>query len=385
MIRHSPTAKVVSLGVAVVILVGGAGLNISLQPVEIAGAGELPEAQIGSSFEDMAAGRLTAEPVEDLTGNPEPAKTAEPAPLAQETPAKPIEMTPAAATPSTSVPMVQAHKDPAVTPPKTAAIPPASPSPIPALEAALHTLAVTQALLAPPAKPIPPKPVEPVATPPLTTPAVTPALMAPPTTVAPTTVAPVKTTMPAVTTTPQTTAAPPLETLQATTDDAIAPPLSLRPKRKNPAQARAAAEKQPVKKAAKNPGNPKPPKVQQGNAKRNNTKGAADGTKQQAKAKTTGTSARKSAQSGTAAVSNYPGLVMRKISRVPKPRVRSRGTAVIAFRVSASGGLAAVSLARSSGNGDLDRAGLEMIRKAAPFPRPPAGARRSFSLNVKGR
>ena len=33
----------------------------------------------------------------------------------------------------------------------------------------------------------------------------------------------------------------------------------------------------------------------------------------------------------------------------------------------------------------LDQAALGIIRKAAPFPRPPAGARRNFSIQIKGR
>ncbi|WP_289086128.1 hypothetical protein [uncultured Sulfitobacter sp.] len=32
----------------------------------------------------------------------------------------------------------------------------------------------------------------------------------------------------------------------------------------------------------------------------------------------------------------------------------------------------------------LDRAAVSVIRKAAPFPRPPAGARRQYSIKIKG-
>jgi protein TonB len=58
---------------------------------------------------------------------------------------------------------------------------------------------------------------------------------------------------------------------------------------------------------------------------------------------------------------------------------------VVAFSVSASGGLAGVSIARSSGSAALDAAALRMVQRAAPFPPPPKGAQRSFSISIKGR
>jgi periplasmic protein TonB len=58
---------------------------------------------------------------------------------------------------------------------------------------------------------------------------------------------------------------------------------------------------------------------------------------------------------------------------------------VIAFTISASGGLGGVSVARSSGSAALDQAALTLIRKAAPFPKPPAGARRQYTIKIKGR
>ncbi len=81
---------------------------------------------------------------------------------------------------------------------------------------------------------------------------------------------------------------------------------------------------------------------------------------------------------------NYPGQVMRRISRAGKPRVRTTGTATIAFAIASNGGLASVSVARGSGSAALDRAAVSVIRKAAPFPRPPAGARRQYSIKIKG-
>lgn len=142
--------------------------------------------------------------------------------------------------------------------------------------------------------------------------------------------------------------------------------------------------KPPKKPVVKKPVKAKPKAAPKGNAKQNNTKGSATGT-QAAKAKTQGTKTGKATASGNAAVSNYPGKVMRKISRVSRPRSTTRGSVVVAFTIASSGGLSGLSVAKSSGNAKLDQLALGVIRKAAPFPKPPAGARRSFSITIKGR
>lgn len=88
---------------------------------------------------------------------------------------------------------------------------------------------------------------------------------------------------------------------------------------------------------------------------------------------------------GNAEASNYPGLVMQRLAQAGKPRVNTRGTAVVAFSVNAAGALNAVSLARSSGSSTLDQAALQLVRSASPFPPPPQGAQRNFSIQIKGR
>ncbi|SMO56000.1 outer membrane transport energization protein TonB [Thalassovita litoralis] len=121
-----------------------------------------------------------------------------------------------------------------------------------------------------------------------------------------------------------------------------------------------------------------------GNAKVNARAGSATGTKD-AKAKRQGVTKAKGTESGNAAVSNYPGVVMRRIARVPRPRVRSPGAAVVVFAVAQSGQLSSVSLGRSSGSSHLDQAALRLVRQAAPFPAPPKGAQRRFSIRIEGR
>jgi periplasmic protein TonB len=180
--------------------------------------------------------------------------------------------------------------------------------------------------------------------------------------------------MPAAPTAPVTAQAPKVETITAEPPETEAPLQSQRPKEKTPEVVKKKPKKKPVKKVEK-----------RGNAKRDNTKGADAGQNKDAKATTTGQTQKAASQAGNAAVSNYPGQVMRRISRVGKPRVKSKGEAVIAFTISASGGLGGVSVARSSGSAALDQAALSLIRKAAPFPKPPAGARRNYTIKIKGR
>jgi protein TonB len=183
------------------------------------------------------------------------------------------------------------------------------------------------------------------------------------------------------------TAPPKPDTIKAEDQDAASGPvvLSKRPKLRT----RAAAVAAPAPQAAPQPKRtvvqelaPKPPK--RGNGAESVRQGAATGN-ESAKATSQGVKKGTGRQSGNALASNYPGLVMRKIQRVRRPAVGTRGTAVIAFKIASNGGLSAVSVASSSGSGKLDQAAMNMVRKAAPFPKPPAGAQRSFSIRIKGR
>ena len=121
------------------------------------------------------------------------------------------------------------------------------------------------------------------------------------------------------------------------------------------------------------------------NAEQNARRGSASG-RDSATAPQQGrdTQSRNRAQ-GNAAASNYPGKVMRHIARVLRPRANSRGAAVVRFSISSNGGLSALRLARSSGSSRLDRAAMTVLRRAAPFPRPPRGAKRSFTIRIEGR
>jgi len=92
-----------------------------------------------------------------------------------------------------------------------------------------------------------------------------------------------------------------------------------------------------------------------------------------------------SSQAGNASASNYPGRVIRQLRRVRRPRGVGRGTAIVGFLITGSGGVGSVWLVTSSGNAALDQAAIQHVHLAAPFPSPPQGAETRFSFAVEGR
>ena len=90
-------------------------------------------------------------------------------------------------------------------------------------------------------------------------------------------------------------------------------------------------------------------------------------------------------EAGNAAASSYPGAVMRKINRTRKPRVGVQGTAIVGFEIRSDGGLATVTILRTSGEAAVDQAALDHLRRAAPFPTPPTGAERRFQVEYVSR
>jgi protein TonB len=94
----------------------------------------------------------------------------------------------------------------------------------------------------------------------------------------------------------------------------------------------------------------------------------------------------RTSEMGNADVSNYRGLVQRKLERARR-RSRDagnrRGTVTVYFVVQTSGSVSAISIRSSSGDPVLDRVAVKMVQKAAPFPPIPAGAgRRTWPFTV---
>lgn len=181
-----------------------------------------------------------------------------------------------------------------------------------------------------------------------------------------------------------TVSTPPPDSLSAAEPDQLDLTQSLRPKVRSRAfEERNAPDDPPpaphetTRTARQSPQAPAP----RGNEAQSNTQaGEVDGT--DAPAAQRATARASAAQAGNAAVSNYPGQVVRQLQRARRPRMSDRGSATVSFRIASNGGLSAISVARSSGSRELDSAAIQFVRRAAPFPAPPPGAQRFFSVPV---
>lgn len=118
----------------------------------------------------------------------------------------------------------------------------------------------------------------------------------------------------------------------------------------------------------------------------NNKSGKQDG-KKSAKVASSGKSTKKSASrnAGNAVASNYPGKVYARIARTRQRNAGGRGVAQIRFNISSSGQAVHISVARSSGNTRVDRAAIAHVKRASPFPKPPAGAQTRFVIPIEFR
>ena len=349
MIRRSLTMAALAAGTSALAHVGGLSTLWTEDRVLIEGGAEATVARLGDSFRDVAVGQLTPdsvnETVEDLESQAE-LQPVEPDALLQE-----IEVS---------------------------ETPPAARSPLPDAAPAEMTKSMETARSTPQARPTTKVPrttpadqlkrAQPKQTPVETTPLETAMPAAPRSALSPTTAM-----------APQVLAALPQE-------NEAAPSLSGRPNLRPKAIEEAAAKRQPKPTPtprAQAPAKPKAEAPPRGNGQTAERRGTLEG-QQQAKAQTAASNpGRKAQAAGNATASNYAGIVMRRIAR-RKPRTSLRGTAMVSFTIAPNGGLAALSLAQSSGSAKLDQLALSAVRRAAPFPRPPSGARTRFSLPVKG-
>jgi len=123
------------------------------------------------------------------------------------------------------------------------------------------------------------------------------------------------------------------------------------------------------------------PAAKAGNAERTRKKGSTTGETAKGEAAAEKTPRTASAQ-GNADASNYAGKVKRKILRARRKSVNIRGAVLVTFRIADSGALVSANIARSSGSKRLDQIALSQVRAAAPFPSPPAGARREYTIEI---
>ena len=140
--------------------------------------------------------------------------------------------------------------------------------------------------------------------------------------------------------------------------------------------------KKPEKKAEQQKKLEKPPAKQPAPVKAGSGgKGQADARRGVADGADNGTTTTKgkngsSASAGNAAVSNYSGKVRSKLSRSFRMS-KGKGVVVVSFVVTANGSVSSVSVTSSSGVPAIDKAGLDAVRRAAPFPPIPPEAGRS--------
>jgi len=370
MIRSSSTVKTSVAVLSLAVHVGLVAVFFVNPTVEMEGAASgAVEARLGNSFADMAAGTVAPEVPETL---PEVTETIE-VPVSSVAPVETVPPEEAAATEATRA---EPPPPPRVVPEAVSALPETPPPEVSAPVPALPTEAAPRpdALVAAPidagvdsAEPTTATSARIEATeadPPATE-------AAEPDAASPSPVEPLRPVTPAAA--PEVVETPVPDTLTATSETAVE--TSSRPMAR---PERPVAEERPAEPR------PQPPATAPGNARENAVAGSATGA-------TTATAPQQpsegglSEETGNAAASNYPGEVMRRISRVGRPRVSARGMAVIAFSIAGNGGLNALSVAQSSGSDRLDRAALQMVQRAAPFPPPPPGAQRSFSIQIEGR
>lgn len=354
MIRASRMIAAAALAASGALHLSGLSLLWAKKEIQIEGGAEVVAARLGNSFQDVAQG--TQMPLDHDTVQRPDSPTETQAPTPPEKPRKPEQ----ARQPQRPVPL-EAGARVAALPVRPQAgtgvdLPVLSAQNVIAdpVQAAPRTL-----------QPLPPAPVQPAETlPPNQTEAPRPEPIR--------SASPVKEVARAAATKPDILAALPQS------EDEATPRVSRRPKVRPKEIERVAPKPQPNEVRQRPRPAPAASQPQQ-------VRGSAEGEKTASQTESSKSRARASSQAGNAAVSNYPGLVMRKISRLRRPRVNTRGTATIAFKIAPNGGLSSIRVAKSSGSAELDAAALRLVRRAAPFPRPPAGARRSFSIGIKGR
>jgi len=89
-----------------------------------------------------------------------------------------------------------------------------------------------------------------------------------------------------------------------------------------------------------------------------------------------------SGRTAVASLANYDGLVSAHLRR-HQPAARSNGvtgSGAVTFSLSGSGSVTSARIARGTGAAVLDQEILAMVRRASPFPAPPDGQPKSFTV-----
>lgn len=367
--------KVKTILTTTVALVGSVGLHLtgfSMAPVDevqIQGGAPNQMAMLGNSFADMTEGAISSstandveEPVEQVDETEPVEQTEAEQPVDQGVTETPVNDPQATQTPLPETTNASNEPEPVETP----------------HQATVAALVIAESR-SNPVVPLIEKPpaaeLEPALQPPVT--AVVSPPVARPVAVAPVTPTASRPPGPEVARPPQTLAAltpvTPRETVTAQPQVQVqkATPETVRPVARPPKPAEPVAKPKPA---------PAPATDRRKGGDQSAKKGQATGSAAGQAARSSTKNSATANTAGNAAVANYPGVVMRKISRLRKERAGVKGKATVGFKISASGAVGSVRILKSSGSAKIDGIAVRHIRRASPFPPPPKGARRSFSV-----
>jgi TonB family protein len=88
---------------------------------------------------------------------------------------------------------------------------------------------------------------------------------------------------------------------------------------------------------------------------------------------------------GRASASHHAAKVRQALGRHTPKSVRTSGSVTVSFAIDGGGRLRSARISRSSGKAQLDQTALATVRKAGPFPRPPGGSQRSYTITINFR
>lgn len=365
MIAASRRVGLLALVMAASLHLGGLMRWDMSDPIDVAGGeASAPQASLGDAFDDLSSGTVTPVQATEVIEQVEPTSEEVMPPTEEVTEQPPIE------------PAVQPDPPSETPEPLDTAEPAKVPEPVTTAEAELPTpvapapmpeLTVTENATVPlvTASPESVTTKEPAQ---LATPRVETLAALTPTRP----ITPVDTPQPD----PEPIQPPPPETVTAEDQETDGLAASLRPRERPPELERQQKRAEPIQQPRPTAAAPA------GNAQTSATTGQRNADQSTERNRQTSGAARNT-EAGNAAVSNYPGQVARKIQRVRRPRMSSRGAAQVSFRVADNGGLSALGVSQTSGSNRLDDAALTIVRSAAPFPAPPPGAQRSFRIKIE--
>lgn len=150
-------------------------------------------------------------------------------------------------------------------------------------------------------------------------------------------------------------------------------------------------KEQPKKKEEAKKPEPKPEKkarkktrARDGNAETQSNKGSSKAEKKNGNSQDASKGNSKRKVKGNASISNYKGLVQRKLERAKnRVRVAARGTVIVSFTISTSGNVVNLRVSKSSGKPAIDKGALDIVRRASPFPTIPDGSGlKSYPVSV---